>query len=227
MRTTTIVLTLVAVAALVTGGTETSLAGSADRPHPGNSGHVASGRLTQIAPLHKATPNSPDFHRIGRPTTAYTAHTCLTDLSAIGDFTIVDQIDSNCGVTITFDPHVEKRSVPASWRFWESPPRSEGKKPDVLFNAGATTLTISYDAPQTIGGFEAEPDQFQRENIEADFYSGRNGTGEHVGTIFRRRTSSPRGARLFAVRSTTAWQSIVVTDLAGDDFAVARLRTSP
>jgi len=226
MRKPTIVLTLVAVAALVAAGTQPSLAGAGDRLHAGNSGQIARGAVARTAPLHRATPNSPDFDRIKGPTSDYTTSTCVTDLSAIADETMLTKIDSNCGPTLSFSATMTKVSVPNTWATWASPPKSEGAAPDALWAQGATVLTISYSAAQTIGGLEIEPDQFQQETISADFYTGKSGSGERVGTIIRRHCNGSSGARLFAVQSTTAWRSIVITDLAASDFAIARLRTS-
>jgi len=83
---------------------------------------------------------------------------------------------------------------------------------------------LDYSGPRIHrGGFEVEPDMFAVETIQVDFYEGHGGKGHHLGTITRQVDGSA-GAKLFAVRTTPGFRSIVVTSTAGDDFAIAQPR---
>jgi hypothetical protein len=219
-------LSLVAAAALVAGGMSASAA----------SGHRTGNNLGPAVPLKpgqvapaKLRPASPTFNRIRRPNDTYVSTTCAVDLSAIEDFTDLSSVEG-CGTTLTFSSTVNKRSVPNSWQTWGRPPKSESKTPDLLYTNGSTGLTIDFGVDVHRGGFELEPDQFQRETLQVDLYAGPDGTGDLVGTIIRRRVGGPPGppgsgdARLFAVTSAALYRSAVITDLATDDFGIAQIR---
>jgi hypothetical protein len=94
----------------------------------------------------------------------------------------------------------------------------------VLFNAGFSTLTITDSNPSdSIMGFELEPDQFQQELVSATFHSS---TGDSFTLSLSPNGSA--GALLFAVQDMTGGAhitSVDITDTAGDDFAIAQLRS--
>ena len=111
--------------------------------------------------------------------------------------------------------------VPGSWATWGSPPATESSTPNVLWNEGFNTLTITV-SPSSIVGFELEPDNFAVEEVTAQFFDGAN----LVGTIDLSPNGSS-GALLFAAQTDEAFTSVVITDLAGGDFAIAQLRDAP
>ena len=82
-------------------------------------------------------------------------------------------------------------------------------------------ITVS-DVENTMG-FELEPDQFQQELVTATFHSS---TGDSFTLSLMPNGSA--GALLYAVQDTTAGAhitSVDINDTAGDDFAIAQLRT--
>jgi hypothetical protein len=84
-------------------------------------------------------------------------------------------------------------------------------------------LTITLSAPARIFGFELSPDLYFPEETTADFYSG----SKLVGTIDLF-PSGNNGALLFAASTTTdPFTSVVINNLEGDDFAIARQRFAP
>ena len=114
-----------------------------------------------------------------------------------------------------------ENNVPGSWATWGSPPATESSTPNVLWNEGFNTLTITV-SPSSIVGFELEPDNFAVEEVTAQFFDGAN----LVGTIDLSPNGSA-GALLFAAQTDEAFTSVVITDLAGGDFAIAQLREAP
>jgi PEP-CTERM motif len=111
-----------------------------------------------------------------------------------------------------------ENNVPNSWATWGCPPATESCTPNVLWNEGFNTLTISF-SPTQLMGFELEPDNFAVEEVTAQFFDGAN----LVGTIDLSPYGSA-GALLFAAQTDEAFTSVVITDLAGGDFAIAELR---
>ena len=109
--------------------------------------------------------------------------------------------------------------VPGTGATWGCPPATESCTPNVLWNETFSTLTITF-APEKIMGFELEPDQFQQEEVTAQFFDGAN----LVGTIDLFPNGSG-GALLYAAQTNGEFTSVVITDLAGDDFAIAQLRS--
>jgi hypothetical protein len=167
-------------------------------------------------------------HRCGRrtrraPVTNYTTRSCDIDLSSIADFTALTQV-AGCGTTVTMSVTVEKRSVPNSWATWGSPPDTETATPNLLYSGGATSLTVDFGKKVKTGGFEVEPDLFQVETIQVDFYSGANGTGTLVGSITRSDLNGSAGAKLFGGHRRHGFKSAIITDQAGDDFGIAQIR---
>ncbi len=118
-----------------------------------------------------------------------------------------------------FSNSMSENNVPNSWATWGSPPFTESSTPNVLWNEGFSTLTLSLTGSFTTVGFELEPDQFQQEEVTAQYFNG----GTLLGTIDLFPNGSA-GALLFAAHSDSDITSVVITDLAGDDFAIAQLR---
>ena len=118
----------------------------------------------------------------------------------------------------SFSNPQSENNVPNSWATWGSPPATESSTPNVLWNEGFNTLTITV-SPSSIVGFELEPDNFAVEEVTAQFFDGTN----LVGTIDLSPNGSS-GALLFAAQTDQAFTSVVITDLAGGDFAIAELR---
>ena len=113
--------------------------------------------------------------------------------------------------------------VPGTWGTWGCPPATESCTPNVLWNAGFSTLTITTSDRENTIGFELEPDQFVQESVTATFYASDG--------MFYSLTLNPNGsngALLFAVQDDTPGSYIThvdIVDNAGDDFAIAQLRT--
>src|ERR1039457_5809848 len=120
---------------------------------------------------------------------------------------------------INFSNPQSENNVPNSWATWGCPPATESCTPNVLWNQGFNTLTITF-APEKIMGFELEPDNFAVEEVTAQFFDGAN----LVGTIDLFPNGSA-GALLFAAQTDGQFTSVVITDLAGGDFAIAQLRS--
>ena len=121
----------------------------------------------------------------------------------------------------SFSNPQSENNVPNSWATWGSPPATESSTPNVLWNEGFNTLTLTF-SPASIVGFELEPDNFAVEEVTAQFFDGTN----LVGTIDLSPNGSA-GALLFAAQTDQAFTSVVITDLAGGDFAIAQLRYAP
>ncbi len=150
------------------------------------------------------------------PNSLYVGHTCNFDLSAIPDYTLVSTLDA-CGITVTFDPAMEKRSVPDSWGSWGSPPDTESGTPNVLFTGSATQVTVTFSSPVRIAGAEAEPDPFEVHPISADFYRPSGGLKASV----TRDIDGNSGARLLAVKTKNVGSMVLSSDV---DFSFAQLR---
>lgn len=118
-----------------------------------------------------------------------------------------------------FSNQMSENNVPDSWGTWNCPPATESCTPNVLWNEGFNTLTISVSGNNHIVGFELEPDQFQQEEVTAQYFNG----ATLLGTIDLFPNGSA-GALLFAAQSDQVITSVDITDLAGDDFAIAQLR---
>ena len=157
-------------------------AGSAARSNSGRAVHTGKvGHLARPASIAS-------FKAISSPVAKYTSKTCVIDLSAIADFTPVSSV-SGCGVTVTFSSTMEKRSVPNSWATWGSPPDTESATPNILYSAGATSITLTSSSKHRRIGVEAEPDLFQVETTVATF---RKGNGTAIGSVSSRRRRQRR-----------------------------------
>lgn len=123
----------------------------------------------------------------------------------------------------TFSGFASERQVPNGWATWNSPPAVESSTPNVLFASGSPTFTLTVGGSNNTVGFELEPDAFQLENVAVSFFN------QH-GILINTLTLSPSGsagALLFALQDTTPGAtigSVVINDLAGDDFAFGQLR---
>lgn len=125
---------------------------------------------------------------------------------------------SSLGV-FNFSSSLNERNVPGSWGTWGCPPQTESCTPNVLYTNGATSLTLTLTGAWNVVGFELEPDIFQQEEVTAQYFNG----GTLLGTIDLFPNGS-NGALLFAAHSDQDITSVQITDLAGDDFAIAQLR---
>ncbi|MDQ2713258.1 MAG: PEP-CTERM sorting domain-containing protein, partial [Acidobacteriota bacterium] len=135
------------------------------------------------------------------------------------DYTLTSTLTGG-GETLSYDNPLDERTVPVNWATWGSPPATETATPRVGYTDGLSTLTISLSKPASTFGFEIEPDAPAAEETTADFYSGSKRAG--VIDLFPNGTS---GALLFAAStSTNPFTSVVITNLAPDDFAIARQR---
>jgi hypothetical protein len=121
----------------------------------------------------------------------------------------------------SFSSGMTESSVPNTWATWGCPPATESCTPNVLYSNGATSLTITLTAEINIAGFELEPDQFQQEEVRVDYYATDLTTILGTVDLF---PNGSNGALLFAASDNNAFGKIVITDLAGDDFAIAQDR---
>ena len=123
-----------------------------------------------------------------------------------------------------FSSGLVELSVPSTWSTWNSPPFTESSTPNVLWTNGTTSLTLALPSKQfNTAGFELQPDLYAKETIQVAFY---NQSGGLIGTITRE-VNGYAGALLFAGQDDSPGQyieDIVITDDAGDDFAIAELR---
>jgi hypothetical protein len=123
----------------------------------------------------------------------------------------------------TFSNPLSENNVPNSWATWGCPPQTESCTPNVLWNAGFSTLTITTSDFDNTFGFELEPDQFQQESITATFHAS-----DGASYVLTLNPNGSAGALLFAVQDDTPGayiSSVDIVDNAGDDFAIAQLRT--
>jgi hypothetical protein len=124
------------------------------------------------------------------------------------------------GETVLYSSDLVEYTVPTSWVAWGTPPAVETSTPRVGFTNGISSLSISLITPAKTFGFELGPDKQTSEDTIAAFYSG----STLVGTIDRFPDGNG-GALLYAASTTTnPFTSVVITNLEGDDFAVAQER---
>jgi len=185
-----------------------------------------SGRAVHAArvvhPTARVMPHA--FTVYGKPKSDYTGHTCDIDLSSIPDGTDLTSV-SGCGVTVSFSTTMEKTTVGDGWATRGSPPATESATPAVLWSLGATDVVVSYSSASRRIGFEAEPDQFAVEAMQATF-----STAKGVEATITRNVNGQGGALLFAGKTPKKAKKFVnqieISNLAGDDFAIAQLRVS-
>jgi hypothetical protein len=162
-----------------------------------------------------AQPASAAVSQITSPDSAYTGGTTLLSFTD-PDFTSINSL-SDGTVTVSFGTSVEERTVPGDWATWGSPPDTEDSAPRILYTSGATSLTMDFSKVLSTFGFEAEPDNFAVENFTVEYFLGGVSQGS-----FSRDIDGSAGARLLA--ASGSFDSMVVTDNAGGDFAMAQLR---
>ena len=176
--------------------------------------------LSLAAAALTGLPVQADFVTISQPDPAYLAGTTLVDFDS-SDFTLIGASSAK-GVTLVYDNLLEIRTVADSWTSWGAPPAVETAKPRVGFTDGASSLTIALSHRANTFGFEIEPDQSAAEQTSASFFSG----STLVGTI-ELSPSGDSGALLFAASSAAnPFTAVVITNLAGGDFAIARQRVT-
>jgi len=228
MRLPTTVGVLAAAAALVIAAAGSSAAEHSARVQSAETSATATGRSVPDSGSRISRPTQSSFHAYSSPGHAYVAGTCDIDLSGVPDGTRVGAV-AGCQRTVTLvgaqpSSEWEKLSVPHFWGTWNCPPAVESCTPNVLFALARDTTTLDYGGPRIHrGGLELEPDQGQLENVQVSFFEGHDGTGQLLGTIARN-VNGDSGALLFAARTTPGFSSIVITDRAGDDFAIGQLR---
>jgi hypothetical protein len=173
--------------------------------------------LSHVGPAASNEIIAQSITAIENPDAAYIAATDVIDISGIADFTNLTSITDGTQ-TVSFDLTMNKRSVPASWGTWGSPPFTEGNTPHILYTQGADALEMTLSVPSGIFGFELNPNPFAVHTYTAQFYSG----AELVGSITRD-ISGDAGARLLAAQTNgPLFDRVVVTGTA--DFAIARVR---
>lgn len=122
----------------------------------------------------------------------------------------------------TFSNPQSENNVPNSWATWGCPPQTESCTPNVLWNQGFSTLTITTSDHENTLGFELEPDQFQQELVQAIFHASDGSSFE-----LDLSPNGSAGALLFAVQNDSGANitSVDIIDTAGDDFSIAQLRS--
>ena len=115
-----------------------------------------------------------------------------------------------------------ENNVPNSWATWGCPPQTESCTPNILWNEGFSTLTITTSDHENTLGFELEPDQFQQELVQAIFHASDGSSFE-----LDLSPNGSNGALLFAVQNDSGANitSVDIIDTAGDDFSIAQLRS--
>lgn len=168
--------------------------------------------------LFTASSLKADFITIAQPTGGYLSSTKLLDFTQ-PDFTELGSL-SGGGQTLSYDNPLFLLTVPDTWGTWGAPPAVETAHPRVGFTNGASSLTINLSSAVTTFGVEVEPDISQPESTTVDFFSG----SQLVGTIGLS-PDGDSGALLFAASThTNPFTSVVIRNLTGDDFAIARQR---
>jgi hypothetical protein len=183
---------------------------------------------------------------IPRPTSSYVSSTTLIDISGLTDFTGYSSITGggltvsfykNAGLSMPTDP--VKLTVPKDWATWNCPPDTEAKctKPapptnlPVLYSNTVTDLFMKLGTPQSVFGFEAQPDLSDVESMTATFFDNTTNLGS-----INLDVSGNAGALLFAASSNTKFNKVELKDNgprggcpAGAicDFAIANVRFSP
>src|ERR1035441_2310988 len=127
------------------------------------------------------------FTIISQPTSFYTGNT-INYGGGDGSGNFITSLGP-----FNFSNPQSENNVPNSWATWGCPPATESCTPNVLWNEGFSTLTISFTSPLKTFGFELEPDNFAVEEVTAQFFNG----ASMVGTIDLFPNGSA-GALLFA-----------------------------
>ena len=141
----------------------------------------------------------------------YPAGTLLADLGGIADFTPVSRVGR-----FHFSPTLEKRSVPAGWGVWGSPPDTETATPHILYTGAATSITIKKRKSTTLG-MEVQPSPFAVHTFTA-VYQGKGGAS----CTITRDADGAAGARVLAATTTFRIKSVAVSS--DVQFAIAAVR---
>ena len=152
---------------------------------------------------------------------SYASSTKLIDITTLVDGTSYQSI-SDAALTATFTTKMVRLSIPTTWATWGSPPQTESSSPPVLWTNGADTLTINLSSPESVFGFEIEPNIPMSVNMQATFITqnGNRLTPQPISVM----ANGNSGAVLLAVTSDTPFTRIDVTDLPIVDFAIANVR---
>jgi hypothetical protein len=170
--------------------------------------------LTLLACL----PAMADLIPIGEPTPSYLSQTSPVDFTG-PDGTVVSST-TNGIETLSYSSPLTEYTVPTTWTTWNVPPHVESSTPRVGSTAPATSLTILLSLPADTFGVEVQPDLYQVERIDVDFFTSAGLAGSIDLAV-----DGYKGARLFAATTQTSpFTRITITDLAGDDFAIAQQR---
>ncbi|MGZ8631530.1 MAG: hypothetical protein ACXWZF_11290 [Actinomycetota bacterium] len=217
-----IVVSVVIGAMLIVGGLLAPA--QASRQARSNTGITAATSKARPATETATRAPKPKLKVFNTPTLAFTSKTCVINLSAIPDDTVVNSV-SGCGVEVHFSVPMAKRTVPVGWSTWGSPPNTESSTPEVLFTQGATEVVLTYSVRGRRVGVEAEPEPFGVFPIRATF---RRGNGTKIGKISRN-PDGDAGALLYAgmVRSKKKVDRVkTLTLVSPEDFAIAQIRVS-
>jgi hypothetical protein len=171
---------------------------------------VGLGMLALVTPAVDA-----GFVPIAQPDAAYLSASTLLPITG-ADFDLVPSLSTG-SFSVTFDTDLVALTVPTTWTSWGSPPDVETATPRVLWTNGATSLTLTFNAPLVLFGLEAQPNTSVVSPITASYFQGANLVGEIPLDV-----DGSGGARLFAASSTTPFDKVVLSST--DDFAIAQVR---
>ena len=185
--------------------TATSLSPSAALAEGSNDG-LDHAPATAAPPTGAADTAAGAFHRIKRPNAKYTGGTCVVDLSAIADFTELEEV-SGCGVTVNLGAPMVKRSVPGSWATWGKPavhrdgdparapnPRSDDLQPDLQREVEDHRARGRAECVRPLGDLGLVPQRQGRGQGRDHPHTGRRGRGPPVRGANPRREDSHIGA---------------------------------
>lgn len=158
-----------------------------------------------------------------QPTAAYLQGTTKVDFTSLIDGDYYSSITDGTQTVSFPNGQLQKRSVPASWLTWSSPPESESATPAVLHSTSTTFTALTFSQPVAVVGFELEGNLIGPIEFMAEYYDD---TYKLLG-IVRRTVESTAGARLFSF--STDWSkkiSQVDISAGGEAFALAQVRYS-
>ena len=178
-------------------------------------------------PVHAANmPCTGAITCIAQPTPAYLSTTLIAPGSLAANGLSISTTAGG-GLTVTFSSRMQALTVGSGWATWNCPPATEAPctkpKPPiltVLWSGSASMLTLSLSTPESVFGFEAQPDFSGTETIVVAFFDA---TGKMIGDIMRN-VSGNAGALLFAASSADPIQQVKIMDKSSHDFAIANVR---
>ncbi len=162
------------------------------------------------------------FTPVATPTAAYTSGTTLIPIT--GPDTVVISSVSDASETVNFSQPMTTATVPLTYATWNTPPAVESATPRVVFNATATTETLTLSSATNTFGFELEPDSGGAGiPVTVSFFSGATLDGQISQAV-----NSVSGALLFAGTSTTPITSVGISESApGAGWGLANFRYGP